>query len=102
MSNLYESVNTKLAGQIAKQTVMDSELKFEGVVYQWGAVYLALLMSPIEGVNARIQYLLARRRTNKNRPPTILTADHEEKVNRLWYFKNPKTHNDQDKKVILG
>ena len=65
VSNLYESVNTKLAGQIAKQTVIDSELKFEGVDYQWGAVYLALLMSPIDSVNAKIQYLLARRKTNK-------------------------------------
>ena len=48
---------------------MDSELKLEGVDYQWGAVYLALTLSPIECIDAKIQYLLHRKTFKKDPPP---------------------------------
>ena len=102
VTSLYGNIDSKTAGIIIRDKVITSKTKFEGVNYQWALTYLALTMTPHEKVDARIQGILPRRKSNKNHPPTIRTVDQEEKLDRWWFPKPLEVITDHEKRVILG
>ena len=87
VTSLYGGIDSKTAGIIARDKVVKSKMKFEGINYKWALIYLALTMTAHEKVDAHVQGLIPRRKTNKNHPPTIRTVDLEEKLDRWWFPK---------------
>lgn len=66
---LYTSINTKIAGELARDNVRKTKTQFKGVNYTWALKYLALTLTNAEKVDAKIQPILPRRISNKNNPP---------------------------------
>ena len=63
---------------------------------------MALTMTPHEKVDSKIQHMLPRRKTNKNRPPSIKTVTTDEKVERWWFPTPLKQLTEHDKKTIVA
>ena len=102
VTSLYGSIDSKTAGIIARDKVVKSKMKFEGINYKWALIYLALTMTAHEKVDAHVQGLIPRRKTNKNHPPTIRTVDPEENLDRWWFSKPESLLTHKDKQIIMG
>ena len=55
VTSLYGSIDSKTAGIIARDKVVKSKMKFEGINYKWALIYLALTMTAHEKVDAHVQ-----------------------------------------------
>ena len=42
VESLYPSMKTKKAGELARDRITESSMKFEGVDYRWAVIYLTL------------------------------------------------------------
>ena len=62
----------------------------------------ALTMTNSKKVGAKIQPILPRRKTNKNRPPSILTVTTDEKVERWWFPTPVKQLSEEGKILVVG
>ena len=66
VSALYPSIDTKLAAELVREEITGSGIKFDGIDWRWGLIYLALTMTNAEKVDAKVQGLIPRRLVNKN------------------------------------
>ena len=53
--SLSPSIDTSTAGEICRDRVKKSSVKFEGIDSKQAVIYLKVAMSPVEKVDAKIQ-----------------------------------------------
>ena len=99
---LFPSTDTKIAAKLTRDKVRDANITYDGIDWRWAVVYLALTMTAIEKVDAKVQGLIPRRLVPKNNPPTIKTWEVDCKRERWWYPKPPGFLTQEDKNLIMG
>ena len=102
VENLYGSINTKKASEICRKKVLKSPMKFSNINWRWALIYLALTLSAHERVEQKLQQVMPKRLVPKNSPPTVLTAEVDEKRERWHYPTPPEKLDDQQKRKIMG
>ena len=102
MEALYPFIDIKLAGQIIRDRIINSELKFDGIDWRWVLVYLKLTMSPLDKVENKVTGILPRELKKQGAPPSMLIVEVDQTKERWWYPVSPDSLNQDQKKQLLG
>ena len=102
VSALYSSVDTRTAGEMARNKIKQSSVNFQGVDYQWALVYLQVTMSPAEKVDAGVAGLMPRKINKQGQKPSVKTLKDKEYLQKWWFPKPTNFLTPEEKHLVIG